>query len=59
MEPADQGRDDPCPGLHRLTAEREPQWSPPINGGMTPVTDDELAEVPAAMEPADQRRDDW
>src|SRR6266487_1562835 len=83
MEPADQRRDD----LHPIMVPAQnqlPQWSPPINGGMTPFRLQynqarrslpqwsppinggmtEVRERPlrrragAAMEPADQRRDD-
>jgi len=37
-----------------------PQWSPPINGGMTlGRAAGHVVAYPAAMEPADQRRDDW
>ncbi len=60
MEPADQRRDDFTAPVFSLIAGRMPQWSPPINGGMT--SGDQVrgpAELPAAMEPADQRRDDW
>src|SRR5215467_8627973 len=36
-----------------------PQWSPPMIGGMTAAgVEGDLAEQAAAMEPADDRRDD-
>ena len=59
MEPAAERRDDERVVWVENPINIEPQWSPPLSGGTTPMRPPGSPPArPAAMEPAAERRDD-